>query len=137
MESSRAQSKYVCFSLGLVSVISLSQARQVIHNMPLDSQGFINEWKGKQLDGTQTELTSLHPDLIFLFQLAMVESVRDGTTLRVRLFMPDGEHQFVNITLAGARSPRVALKQGETSELLGDEVSRYRSMNTIGALILS
>ncbi|KAH8988108.1 hypothetical protein EDB92DRAFT_1800901, partial [Lactarius akahatsu] len=24
---------------------------KVIHSMPLDSQGFINEWKGKQLDG--------------------------------------------------------------------------------------
>ncbi|KAN0109313.1 hypothetical protein V8E52_009497 [Russula decolorans] len=82
------------------------KARQVIHNMPLDSQGFINEWKGKQLD-------------------ALVESVRDGTTLRVRLFMPDGEHQFVNITLAGARSPRVASKQGETSEPSGDEAKYF------------
>ena len=36
--------------------------------------------------------------------------------------MPDGEHQFVNITLAGARSPRSASKQGETSEPSGDEV---------------
>jgi staphylococcal nuclease domain-containing protein 1 len=68
----------------------------------------------------------------------MVESVRDGTTLRVRLFMPDGEHQFVNITLAGARSPRVASKQGETSEPSGDEVSRYRSLtNAAAALMLS
>ena len=41
--------------------------------------------------------------------------------------MPDGEHQFVNITLAGARSPRAASKQGETSEPFGDEVSRCRS----------
>lgn len=51
--------------------------------------------------------------------------------------MPDGEHQFVNITLAGARSPRTASKQGETSEPLGDEVSRYRSLtNAAGTLIL-
>jgi staphylococcal nuclease domain-containing protein 1 len=42
--------------------------------------------------------------------------------------MPDGEHQFVNITLAGARSPRAASKQGETSEPLGDDVSRYGSL---------
>ncbi|KAI0305558.1 transcription factor [Multifurca ochricompacta] len=75
------------------------KARQVIHNMPLDSQGFINEWKGKQMD-------------------AIVESVRDGTTLR-------GEHQFVNITLAGARSPRTAVKQGESSEPLGDEAKYF------------
>jgi len=51
--------------------------------------------------------------------------------------MPDGEHQFVNITLAGARSPRAASKQGETSEILGDEVSPYRSLtNAAGALTL-
>ncbi|KAI9442378.1 transcription factor [Lactarius indigo] len=82
------------------------QARQVVHNMPLDSQGFINEWKGKQLD-------------------AIVESVRDGTTLRVRLLMPEGEHQFVNITLTGARSPRAASKQGETSEPWADEAKYF------------
>ncbi|KAH9040966.1 transcription factor [Lactarius pseudohatsudake] len=82
------------------------KARQVVHNMPLDSQGFINEWKGKQLD-------------------AIVESVRDGTTLRVRLLMPEGEHQFVNITLAGARSPRAASKQGETSESWADEAKYF------------
>ena len=69
--------------------------------------------------------------------LAIVESVRDGTTLRVRLFMPDGEHQFVNISLAGARSPRAASKQGETSEPLGDDVSRYGSLaNASGTLTL-
>lgn len=59
-----------------------------------------------------------------LILLAVVESVRDGTTLRVRLFMPDGEHQFVNITLAGARSPRAASRPGETSEPSADEVRR-------------
>ncbi|KAI0000404.1 transcription factor [Russula vinacea] len=57
--------------------------------------------------------------------LSIVESVRDGTTLRVRLFMPDGEHQFVNITLAGARSPRAASKQGETSEPFGDDAKYF------------
>ncbi|KAH9984776.1 hypothetical protein BJV77DRAFT_965908 [Russula vinacea] len=41
------------------------KARRVIHNMSLGPQGFINEWKGKQLD-------------------TIVESVRNGTTLRGR-----------------------------------------------------
>ena len=40
--------------------------------------------------------------------------------------MPEGEHQFVNVTLAGARSPRAASKQGETSEPWADEVSPIR-----------
>ena len=37
--------------------------------------------------------------------------------------MPDGSHQFVNIALAGVRSPRASGKQGETAEQWGDEVS--------------
>ena len=36
--------------------------------------------------------------------------------------MPDGDHQFVNITLAGVRCARVASKAGETAEPWGDEV---------------
>jgi staphylococcal nuclease domain-containing protein 1 len=65
-------------------------------------------------------------NLRILSFLAIVESVRDATTLRVRLLMPEGEHQFVNVTLAGARSPRAASKQGETSEPWADEVSNIR-----------
>ncbi|KAF7315577.1 Transcriptional factor [Mycena indigotica] len=78
------------------------QARVVHHTMPVDSQAFVSEWKGKSLD-------------------AIVEQVRDGSTLRVRLLMPDGEHQIVNIALAGVRSARAASKQGEASEPWGEE----------------
>lgn len=53
---------------------------------------------------------------------AIVEQVRDGTTLRVRLLMPDGEHQIINIALAGVRSARASTKQGESSEPWGEEV---------------
>ncbi|KAG5730041.1 hypothetical protein E4T56_gene5842, partial [Termitomyces sp. T112] len=82
------------------------QARAVHHTMPEDSQAFITEWKGKSLD-------------------AIVEYVRDGTTLRVRLLMPDGEHQIVNIALAGVRSPRASTKQGEPSEPWGEEAKFF------------
>ncbi|RDB25021.1 Nuclease domain-containing protein 1 [Hypsizygus marmoreus] len=82
------------------------QARIVHHTMPEDSQAFVTEWKGKSLD-------------------AIVEQVRDGTTLRVRLFMPDGEHQVVNIALAGVRSPRASSKQGEPSEPWGEEAKFF------------
>lgn len=54
-----------------------------------------------------------------------MEQVRDGTTLRVRLLMPDGEHQVVNIALAGVRSARASNKQGEPSEPWGEEVSPH------------
>lgn len=82
------------------------QARAVHHTMPEDSQAFVTEWKGKSLD-------------------AIVEHVRDGSTLRVRLLMPDGEHQIVNIALAGVRSPRASSKQGEPSEPWGEEAKFF------------
>ncbi|KAJ7251525.1 hypothetical protein B0H12DRAFT_1119396 [Mycena haematopus] len=82
------------------------QARTVHHTMPTDSQAFVSEWKGKSLD-------------------AIVEQVRDGTTLRVRLLMPDGEHQVVNIALAGVRSSRASSKQGEPSEPWGEEAKFF------------
>lgn len=36
--------------------------------------------------------------------------------------MPDGDHQIVNIALAGVRSARVSSKQGEPSEPWAEEV---------------
>jgi staphylococcal nuclease domain-containing protein 1 len=53
---------------------------------------------------------------------AIVEQVKDGTTLRVRLLMPEGDHQMVNIALAGVRSARASTKQGEPAEPWGEEV---------------
>jgi hypothetical protein len=54
--------------------------------------------------------------------IAIVEQVKDGTTLRVRLLLSDGEHQIVNIALSGVRSARASSKQGEPSEPWGEEV---------------
>ncbi|EPQ57603.1 hypothetical protein GLOTRDRAFT_99467 [Gloeophyllum trabeum ATCC 11539] len=83
------------------------QARSVNYTMPTDSQGFISEWKGKSIDG-------------------IVEQVKDGSTLRIRLLMPDGDHQFVNIALAGVRCPRSSTsKQGETAEQWGEEAKYF------------
>ncbi|TCD62798.1 hypothetical protein EIP91_006391 [Steccherinum ochraceum] len=78
------------------------KARHIHYMMPEDSQGFITEWKGKSID-------------------AIVEQVKDGSTLRLRLLMPDGEHQFINIALAGVRAARASSKQGEPSEPWGEE----------------
>ncbi|KAI9068054.1 transcription factor [Trametes sanguinea] len=82
------------------------KARKTNYMMPTDSQGFLAEYKGQPIDG-------------------LVEQVKDGSTLRVRLIMPDGDHQFVNIALAGVRSPRVASKSGETSEQWGEEAKFF------------
>ncbi|OAX42282.1 hypothetical protein K503DRAFT_797296 [Rhizopogon vinicolor AM-OR11-026] len=82
------------------------QARAVHQTMPAESQAFVSEWKGKSLD-------------------ALVEQVRDGSTLRLRLFMPDGEHQMVNIALAGVRCARTSSKQGEPSEPWAEEAKFF------------
>ncbi|KAI0633336.1 transcription factor [Trametes polyzona] len=82
------------------------KARTTNYMMPTDSQGFITEWKGRPIDG-------------------LVEQVKDGSTLRIRLILPDGDHQFVNIALAGVRCARVAAKPGETSEPWGEEAKFF------------
>jgi len=55
---------------------------------------------------------------------AIVEHVRDGSTVRVRLLLSETDHQFVNVGMAGVKTPRVSTKQGEPSEQWGEEVSR-------------
>ncbi|KIK67322.1 hypothetical protein GYMLUDRAFT_37413 [Collybiopsis luxurians FD-317 M1] len=82
------------------------KARMVHYSMPIDSQAFLSEYKGKSLD-------------------AIVEQVRDGSTLRVRLLLPEGDHQFVNVALAGVRAARASTKQGEPSEPWGEEAKFF------------
>lgn len=99
--------------------------------MPVDSHAFVSEWKGKPIDGkSTTHLLELLKKLYSGFA-AIVEQVREGTTLRVRLLMPDGEHQMVNIALAGVRSARASSKQGEPSEPYGEEVGSLYPLNII------
>ena len=94
--------------------------------MPEDSQGFITEWKGKAIDGTHGSLFAwCIGAYVQRLILGIVEQVKDGSTLRIRLLLPDGDHQFVNITLAGVRSPRVASKPEETSEPFAEEVREF------------
>lgn len=60
-------------------------------------------------------------------QAGLIEQVKDGSTLRIRLLMPDGDHQFVNIALAGVRCARAGGKPGEVSEQWGEEVGHMRA----------
>ena len=95
--------------------------------MPTDSQAFISEWKGKPIDGEFAVVLWFSGLRLHVGNnLAVVEQVKDGSTVRVRLLMPDGEHQFINLSLAGVRSPRVSAKPGEVSEPWSEEV-RFRS----------
>jgi staphylococcal nuclease domain-containing protein 1 len=62
---------------------------RVEYNMPTDGMAFLSEWKGKEIE-------------------AVVEQVRDGSMLRLRLFLSPRHHQLINLSLAGVKSPRVS-----------------------------
>lgn len=81
---------------------------KVEHNMA-DAYNFLAEWKGKEIE-------------------SVVEQVRDGNMLRVRLFLTSRHHQVVNLSLAGIKAPRMTGAGGpnsnEPSEPLAEE-SRF------------
>lgn len=83
---------------------------KVDHTMPDDTQSFLAEYKGKPLE-------------------SVVEQVRDGSMLRVRLFLSPRHHQLVNLSLAGVKSPRVAGAGGpgsnDRSEEFGEEAKFF------------
>ncbi len=62
--------------------------------------------------------------LVCSHSLALVESVRDGSTVRVRLMLPNDVHQIINLSLAGVRSPKASGREGEITEPWGEEVSQ-------------
>lgn len=77
--------------------------------MPADPHAFIAEYKDKELD-------------------AIVEQVRDGTQLRVRLLLDDSKHQIINLVIAGAKSPRAStMRDGEATgaEPWGEEAKFF------------
>ena len=54
----------------------------------------------------------------------------------MRLLLPEGDHQFVNVAMAGVRTPRPSTKQGEPSEQWGEEVTyTYFIVSFYGMLI--
>lgn len=80
--------------------------------MPADAHAFINEHKGKDIN-------------------AIVEQVRDGTQLRVRLLLDDTNHQFVNLVIAGAKSPRAAGREGDAAEPWGEEAKFFTEVRLL------
>lgn len=74
----------------------------VSYNMPENSHGFLTEWKGKPID-------------------SIVEQVRDGSLLRVRLLLSSNRHQLINLHLAGIKTPRVSGGGGPNSVDTGGE----------------
>jgi hypothetical protein len=122
--------------------------------MPVDSQAFIDQYKGQDIDGkpeclavsTTAAKDTVEQDLTSIRILAIVEQVRDGSSIRVRLLLDDDSHQFINLVsstgrahrgvkaestifcqaLAGVKSPKaMSGRDGETnapSEEWGEEV---------------
>lgn len=80
----------------------------VAFSMPADPHAFIAEHSG-EID-------------------AIVEQVRDGTQLRVRLLLDENNHQVINLVIAGAKSPRASVtRDGETqaAEPWGEEAKFF------------
>lgn len=93
--------------------------------MPPDAQAFLTAWKGKPIDGKLFQIAIVQLIVDPQCSAALVESVRDGTTLRVRLMLPDNVHQVINLSLAGVRSPRSSGREGEAAEPWGDEAKFF------------
>jgi staphylococcal nuclease domain-containing protein 1 len=65
---------------------------------------------------------------------AIVEQVRDGTQLRVRLILDDSTHQFINLVVAGAKSPRASVvRDGEATgaEPWGEEAKYFTEIRLL------
>jgi len=65
---------------------------------------------------------------------AIVEQVRDGTQLRVRLILDDSNHQFINLVIAGAKSPRASVtRDGEVTpaEPWGEEAKYFTEIRLL------
>jgi len=104
--------------------------RHVYYTMPPDSQAFLNTWKGKPIDGKGSfclHVEGAHGCAL----IALVETVKDGSTLRVRLMLPDDTHQLINLSLAGVRSPRASGRDGEAPEPWGEE-ARFFTESRLG-----
>ncbi|WVQ78068.1 hypothetical protein IAT38_000149 [Cryptococcus sp. DSM 104549] len=89
--------------------------RTVSFQMPTDPHSFIAEHKDEEID-------------------AIVEQVRDGTHLRVRLLLDEHNHQFINLVLAGAKSPRASsARDGDASnaEPWGEEAKYFTEVRML------
>lgn len=80
-----------------------------------DPHAFVADNKGRDID-------------------AIVEQVRDGTQMRVRLLLDEHTHQFVNLVLAGAKSPRASsAREGEagSAEPYGEEAKFFTEVRLL------
>jgi staphylococcal nuclease domain-containing protein 1 len=97
----------------------------VTHDITGKEKEFLEEWKGKDIDG------NFH--FWMTIDLAIIEATPSADRLRARLLLYDGSHQIIPIVLAGVRSPSASKKgTGEDvpessgqAEEFGDEARWY------------
>lgn len=83
---------------------SLPLYRDIRTSMPEDPVEFLAEFKNRPIE-------------------AVVESVSNGASARIRLLFSPTLQQFINLRLAGINAPRTQNANGEGGEPFGDEVS--------------
>ncbi|KAG1640187.1 hypothetical protein G6F44_007079 [Rhizopus delemar] len=83
--------------------------REVAFTFDRDPHTFLNKYKGKPLD-------------------AIIEQVRDGSTFRVLLLLPDNSQQIVTLSLSGIKASACKRDNAEdtaTSEPFGEEAKYF------------
>ncbi|KAG0237947.1 hypothetical protein BGW42_008047 [Actinomortierella wolfii] len=65
--------------------------RKAHYTLDVDPEQFLEKYKGKQIP-------------------AIIESIRDGSTVRACLMLPNGEHHYITLMISGIRAP--ILRQG-------------------------
>ncbi|KAI9018776.1 hypothetical protein CLU79DRAFT_705430 [Phycomyces nitens] len=85
--------------------------RKISHTFDQDSRAFLNKYKGKPLE-------------------AIIEQIRDASTYRILLFLPDQSQQIITLFLSGIKAPsckRDNVPAGEqgVSEPFGEEAKYF------------
>ncbi|KAI9318980.1 hypothetical protein BX666DRAFT_1876151 [Dichotomocladium elegans] len=81
--------------------------REVAYNFEGDARAFLSKYKGKLLD-------------------AIIEQVRDASTFRVLLMLPDNSQQIITLLLTGIKAPSCKRENGpEISEPFSEEAKYF------------
>ncbi|KAF9104700.1 hypothetical protein BGX27_009982 [Mortierella sp. AM989] len=76
-----------------------SGVRKANYNLEGDTEEFLEKYKGKPLP-------------------AIIESIRDGSTVRACLTLPNGEYQYITLMISGIRAPVIRQGIANTEDLV-------------------
>lgn len=72
-------------------------------------------------------LTSDTIHAFFSASLAIIENIRDGSTVRACLTLPNGEYQYITLMISGIRAPMIRQGIANTEDVVepfAEEVKR-------------